>query len=196
VIYKSYLCIYYNLEDIMAITLSSSQSSILEPLRKNRWVMQFTTVPGSGTGPDKLAFCAHTCTRPTQTYNVTEYQRLNERFYMAGKVTWSELAMTFFDFMEGTNSVSSILYTWSNVIYNPVTGQMGFKKDYATSATLAMLDPAGGIVQTWNLFYIWPFTLTFGDLSADEDGLVEVAATFRYDFAIKGTDVASPAAAA
>jgi hypothetical protein len=155
--------------------------------------MQFTTVPGSTTGPDRLAFCAHTCQRPTQTYNVTEYQRLNERFYMAGKVTWSELRMTFFDFMEGPNSVSSILYTWSNVIYNPVTGQMGFKKDYATSATLAMLDPAGGIVQTWNLFYIWPFTLNFGELTADDDGLVEVAATFRYDFAIKGTDISSPA---
>ena len=177
----------------MSITLSSSLSSTLEPMRKNRWVMQFTTVPGSTNGPDRLAFMAHTASRPTQTYNQTEYQRLNERFYMAGKMTWSELTMTFYDFMQGPESVSNILYTWSNVIYNPVTGQMGFKKDYATSATLAMLDPAGGIVQTWNYFYIWPATLTFGELSADEDGLCEVSAIFKYDFAIKGTDVVSPA---
>jgi hypothetical protein len=175
----------------MPLTLSSSQSSILEPLRKNRWVMQFTSVPGVSdvASATNLAFCAHTAQRPTQTYNVTELQRLNERFYVAGKVTWSELPMTFFDYINGANSASEILWNWSKMIYNPVTGQMGFKKQYTTSGTLAMLDPAGGIVQVWNLFYVWPFTLNWGELSADDDGLSEVSVTFRYDYAVKGTDV-------
>jgi hypothetical protein len=184
----------------MALTLSNSLSSTMEPYRKNRWIMQFTDIPGAGGTSETLAFCAHTCTRPTQTYNVTEYQRLNERFYVAGKVTWSELSMSFFDFMNGAttgagsaqSSASELLWLWSNKIYNPVTGQMGFKKDYATSGTLAMLDPQGGIVQTWNLFYVWPFTINWGELTADDDGLCEVQATFRYDFAIKGTDTKSP----
>ena len=180
----------------MPLTLSSSQSSILEPLRKHRWVMQFTAIPGvsASESATSLAFCAHTAQRPTQTYNVTELQRLNERFYIAGKVIWSELPMTFFDYINGANSASEILNNWSKMVYNPVTGQMGFKKQYTTSGTLAMLDPAGGIVQVWNLFYIWPFTINYGELSADDDGLAEVAVTFRYDYAVKGTDVnTSPA---
>jgi len=174
----------------MPLTLSSSQSSILEPLRKNRWVMQFTNIPGvsSTDAATSLAFCAHTAQRPSQTYNVTELQRLNERFYIAGKVSWSELPMTFFDYINGPSSASEILWNWSKIVYNPVTGQMGFKKQYTTSGTLAMLDPAGGIVQVWNLFYVWPFTLNWGDLSADDDGLAEVSVTFRYDYAVKGTD--------
>ena len=174
----------------MALALSSTKSSTLEPMRKNRWVMQFTDTPGTGSGiPEDLAFAAHTAARPTITYNVIEYQRLNERFYYAGKPTWSELPMTFFDFIQGPGSVSQILWDWSNTVYNPITGAMGFKNDYKTSGTLAMLDPAGGIVQVWNLFYIWPFTVNWGDLSADDDALAEVSVTFRYDYAVKATDI-------
>lgn len=174
----------------MSLTLSSSLSSTLEPLRKHRWVMQFTTIPGvvGADAATSLAFCAHTGQRPTQTYNVTELQRLNERFYVAGKITWGELPMTFFDYINGINSASDILWNWSKMIYNPVTGQMHFKKEYATSGTLGMLDPLGGIVQVWNLFYVWPFTVNWGELSADDDAPAEVSVTFRYDYAVKGID--------
>jgi len=175
----------------MPLTLSSSQSSILEPLRKHRWVFQFTSIPGAATADAavQLAFAAHTSQRPTQTYNVTELQRLNERFYLAGKITWSELPASFYDYINGPSSASQILWNWSNMVYNPVTGQMGFKKQYATSGTLAMLDPQGGIAQVWNLFYIWPFTVNWGELSSEDDGLAEVQVTFRYDYAVKGSDV-------
>jgi len=182
----------------MALALSSTTSSTFEPMRKNRWVMQFTNIPGTTIADQEetLAFAAHTAARPQITYNVIEHQRLNERFYIAGKPTWNELPMTFFDFIGGATSVSSILSGWSEAIYDPVTGAMGFKKTYTTSGTLAMLDPAGGIVQTWNMFYIWPYTVGWGELSSEDDGVAEVSATFRYDYAVKGddTDTATDAA--
>ena len=160
---------------------------------KNRWVMQFTKIPilsgATGDNPVDLAFCAHTARRPSISYNVTEFQRLNERFYVAGKPTWGEMAMTFFDFIKGSSSVSNLLWNWNQVVYSPITGQMGFKKDYTTSGTLAMLDPKGAVIQIWNLFYCWPYNIDWGDLSADDDGLSEVSVTFRYDYAVKGTDV-------
>jgi hypothetical protein len=171
----------------MALALSSTASSTLEPIRRNRWVMQFTAVPGGGDA-ENLAFAAHTAARPSITYNVVEHQRLNERFYIAGKPTWNEIPMTFFDFIQGPTSVSEILWNWNNAVYNPITGAMGFKNEYTTSGTLAMLDPAGGIVQVWNLFKIWPYTIGWGELSADDDGVAEVSVTFRYDYAVKGTD--------
>lgn len=175
----------------MPISISSSQSSTLEPMRKNRWAMQFTNVPGA-TGDDatgRLAFCAHTCTRPTITFSEIEQHRMNERFYLAGKPTWNSLPMSFYDFIQGAQSCSHILWEWANSIYNPITGQMFFKTQYMTSATLAMLDPAGGVTQVWNMFYIWPQEVAWNDLSSEDDGLVETNATFRYDYAVKGTDV-------
>ena len=175
----------------MAIYLSSSQSSTLEPLRKNRFVISFTTVPGnvSSNGPERLAFCAHTSARPQITFNEVMQHRLNEQFYVAGKPTWNALPMSFYDFIQGTDSISHILWEWSNSVYNPVTGQMFFKTQYMTSATLAMLDPSGGVVQVWNLFYIWPQDVNWNDLSSEDDGPSEVNVTFRYDYAVKGTDV-------
>lgn len=172
----------------MPTVLSSSQSSTLEPLKKNRWIMQFTTIPGGGSVTN-LTFCAHTAARPTITYGVSEIQRLNERFYHAGKPTWSEIPMSFYDYIQGTDGVSDILWNWNQKIYSPVTGAMGFKIEYSTSGTLAMLDPAGGVVQVWNLFYIWPYTIAFNDLSADDEAPAEVNVTFRYDYAIKGVDI-------
>lgn len=173
----------------MSLVLSSSQSSTMEPMRKNRWIMQFSSIPGAGNA-EKLAFVAHTSTIPGITYNVTEYNRINEKFFIAGKPGWNDLAMSFYDNINGTDSAGEILYNWSQAIYNPVTGQMGFKKQYTTTATLAQLDPAGGVVRLWNLFYVWPSAVNFGEsVSYDEDGINECSITFKYDFAIKGVDV-------
>jgi hypothetical protein len=180
----------------MALTLSSSSSSTMEPFRKNRWVMQFTSIPvlSTQTGYEgALAFVAHTATRPTLTFNEVEYQRLNERFYMAGKPTWNAISMSFFDFIKqtetgGSPSASQILWDWANAVYNPITGAMGFKREYTTSGTLAMLDPAGGVSQVWNLFYCWPQEVNWGDLTADDDTLSEVSLNIRYDYAVKASE--------
>lgn len=176
----------------MALFLSSSQSSVLEPIRQNRWIMQFTRVPGnlSGNGPNKLAFTAHSASQPTLATAAQETHRLNERFYTAGRPEWQEISVEFYDFIDGEDSAGHILWQWATSIYNPVTGQMFFKSQYTTSATLALLDPAGGVIRVWNLFYCWPTEVNWGDtLSSDTEDIISVSANFRFDYAVKGTDV-------
>jgi hypothetical protein len=172
----------------MAISLTTSKSSSLEALKKNRFVMQFTAVPGGGDASE-LAFAMHTATVPGITYNPIENQRLNERFFTAGKPTWTDLSVTFYDYIAGSKSAGQIIYDWSQSIYNPVTGQMYFKSQYSTSATLAQLDPAGGVVRLWNIYWIWPTTVNFGEsLTYDDDTISECSVTFKYDYAIKAND--------
>lgn len=175
----------------MALFLSSAESSILEPIRQNRWVMQFTNVPGTtGDSNNKLAFAAHSASQPSLTFNTAENHRLNERFYSAGKPEWNEISVEFYDYIRGTDSAGHILWQWATSMYNPVTGQMFFKSQFSTSATLSLLDPAGGIIRVWNLFYCFPTEVNWGDsLSADSDDVVSVSANFRYDYAIKGVDI-------
>lgn len=173
----------------MAITLSASKSSVVEPIRKNRWIFQFTSVPGGGDQA-ALAFAAFSTTVPQVSYTTQENQRLNERFWTAGKPTWNDISCSFYDYIDGSNSAGAILYNWSQQVYNPITGQMFFKKQYATSATLAQLDPAGAIIRLWNMFYIWPQQVGFGDaLSYADDAIAECAVVFKYDYAIKASDV-------
>ena len=82
-----------------------------------------------------------------------------------------------------------IMYNWASMIYNPLTGQMGYKTQYATSATEAQLDPAGNIFRAWNIFGIFPTNVNFGDtLSYEDSGATEISCTFAYDLAIKVQD--------
>jgi hypothetical protein len=151
--------------------------------------MQFTAVPGGGDASE-LAFAMHSATTPQITYNPIENQRLNERFFTAGKPTWNDLSCTFYDYIAGAKSSGQILYDWSQSIYNPITGQMYFKSQYSTSSTLGQLDPAGGIARLWNIYYVWPTSVGWGDaLSYDDDTIAECAVTFKYDYAIKGNDI-------
>ena len=172
----------------MAIMLSSSESSILEPKRKNRWVMQLTETPGSAEGAERLAFIAKSCGRPKISFNAIETHRLNERFYTLGKPTYEAIDMVFYDFIQGEKSASSILYKWAESVYNPLTGQMFFKSEYSTSAILALLDPSGAVIEQWHLFYVQPTSVSWGELAAEDDGLIEVSANFRFDWAIKAVE--------
>lgn len=175
----------------MSLVLSSSQSSTLEPVRKNRFIYQFEEVPGN-TGNDaskSLAFACHTSGIPKFTTEATETSRLHEKFHVANKPSWETLSASFYDYLNADKSAGQILYNWQTIIYNPVTGQMGYKTEYSTTSTLAQLDPHGAIFRMWNIFYIWPTSVTYGDsLDANADDVMNVEVEFRYDFAVKADD--------
>lgn len=178
----------------MALKISDSKSFKLQPLRKNNFIFQFSAIPGNNdTQAEALAFVAKTSDTPSIEFEELNTNRMNETFGFAGKPKWNDLSCSFYDFIRksGTGELSAgdILYNWSCMIYNPLTGQMGYKTQYATSATLAQLDPAGNIIRAWNLFGIWPKSVKFGDtLDYSTDGSLEVTATFKYDLAIKVSD--------
>lgn len=178
-------------ENNMPLVLSDSRTPEMESLRKNRWLMQFAAIPGSaGDSNENLSFVAVSAVAPSISFEQKEYFRLNERFYTAGRPSWNEIPMTFYDFISGPQSAAQILYNWSTKIYNPLTGAMAFKKEYTTTGTLAMLDPAGNPVRVWNLYYLWPFTVNFGEgLEASSDDINTISVSFRYDFAIKQADI-------
>ena len=180
----------------MALKISDSRSFKLQPLKKNNWVFQFSAIPGNTKIQNEtLAFVAKTCNAPQITFADTLIHRMNEQYKFAGNPTWNDITCTFYDFIrkdvegEAELSAGDILYNWSCMIYNPLTGQMGYKTQYATSATLAQLDPAGNIIRAWNLFGIYPSMVDWGqglDYSSGE--ACEINATFKYDLAIKVAD--------
>ena len=180
----------------MAIKMSDSKSFAMEPMLKNRWLFMFTAVPGSTDDQtEALGFVAKSCNAPDVTFGDVKVERMNETYNFAGKPTWGQITCDFYDFIRNANnsgselSAGDILNNWSNVIYNPFTGQMGYKTQYATSAVLAQLDPAGNIVRAWNLYGIFPTSIKYGDgfdTSSSEPSTVN--AVFKYDLAVKIAD--------
>ena len=174
----------------MSLVLSDSRSPIMEPVKKNRWLMQFnfsqTTKLIEADALEDLSFVAVSAVAPAISFAANEYARLNERFYTAGKPQWSELPMTFYDFINAEKSAAASLYKWMTAIYDPLTGAMKYKKDFYATGTLAQLDPGGSPVRIWNLYYMWPISVNFGDgLEASSEDVSLISATFRYDFALK-----------
>ncbi len=171
----------------MNLDLTNKFSSLYEPMRKNRWIMTFTLPTDVAGYGEKLSFAAHTANRPQITFEETESHRQNERFYVAGKPTWNEITMNFYDFIDGEKSASHIMWLWSTMVYNPLNGAMGYKKNYSSVGTLALLDPVGTVAESWNLFFMWPREINWNELDSSSSDLAEVSVTFRYDYAIKGT---------
>ena len=180
----------------MGLKISSSNSFKIQPLKKNGWIFQFSAIPGNTSAQaEALAFVAKSATAPSISFGDLSTSRLNETFNYAGKHTWNEIPCTFYDYIRNSSATSGelsagdILYNWSCMVYNPLTGQNGYKTQYATSATLAQIDPAGNIIRAWNLFGIFPKTVDFGgQLDYTQDAICEISATFKYDLAIKVPD--------
>lgn len=179
----------------MSLKISDSKSFKLEPVKKNRFIFQFSSVPGNINQEEALAFVAKSATIPTISFDKQSTKRIHENYNTAGMPSFNDLSATFNDFIRNSNtsagelSAGDIMYNWSSMIYNPLTGQMGYKTQYATSATLAQLDPAGNIFRAWNIFGIFPTSVDFGGtLSYEDSGLTEINVTFAYDLAIKVQD--------
>jgi hypothetical protein len=149
-------------------------------------------VPGNMSGKEEvLALVCHTSTVPSITFGDVAFKRIHETFNVAGAPTWNTLSSSFYDYIRQNagDSAGDIMYNWASIIYNPLTGQQGYKTQYATSGTLAQLDPPGNIIRAWNMFSIFPSNVTFGEsVSYDDDTILEIGATFKYDIAIKATD--------
>lgn len=180
----------------MALKISDSRSFKLQPLVSNNWIFQFSAIPGNNDAQtEALAFVAKSCTAPELTFGDVDINRMNETYHFAGRPTWNQIACSFYDFIRNNTSgdtecsAGDILYNWSCMVYNPLTGQMGYKTQYATSGSLAQLDPAGNIIRVWNLFGVFPKKVTFNSgLDYTQNTPLEVQADFVYDLAIKVAD--------
>ena len=177
----------------MSLMISNVKSSTQEMLRKNMYFLQFTSVPGNTAGSEDLAFACIAANRPEWSVGEKESKRFHENFYQSGGfVTWNSLETKFYDFIQGNSSASQIMWNWATAIYNPVTGQMFYKTQYTTTATLALLSPDGAIIEAWNLYYVFPTKINWGEVGNDDDGFMTVSASFRYDFAIKSQSATQP----
>jgi hypothetical protein len=179
----------------MSLKISDSKSFKLEPVKKNRFIFQFSSVPGNTNQEEALAFVAKSASIPSISFEKQSTKRIHETYNTAGMPSFNDLTVVFNDFIRnsatssGELSAGDIMYNWASMIYNPLTGQMGYKTQYATSATEAQLDPAGNIFRAWNIFGIFPTTVNFGDtLSYEDSGATEINCTFAYDIAIKVQD--------
>lgn len=128
----------------------------LEYYRKNRWILEFAALP-TGLTPVEgtiLRINAKTAARPDISFEETKVERLNGTVKLAGKATYADLQVVFYDAIKMKGEVtpkdkdipdfstSDVLQRWIELIYQPSRGDaFGSATNYKGVAYLHMLEP-------------------------------------------------------
>jgi len=82
------------------------------------------------------------------------------------------------------NYTYKFLRQWVDLVYDPLTGRQGLKRDYvAPSMTITMHDRAGSPYWQWVMWYIFPTTGAGGPtLNYTSGDLMSIQMTFRCDW--------------
>ena len=130
-----------------------------EPLRKNRFLMRFPSDLGI------QEWWVSNAARPTITMKDVEIPFLNTSTWVGP-------------------SASQAVMEWVRLASESVTGRQGYAVAYKRDLVLEMLDPTGTAVSQWIIKNAMPTTVSFGDLSYDDDSLSTIEITIRPDYCI------------
>lgn len=181
----------------MALQLTMESFSVAEPMKKNRFLVQFQASGGLGDSGEGLSIACHSSTVPQLTVNEQELHRFNDRVYTPGKGEFQTVEFEFYEYIkmdtENKGSAGSILWDWLKRVYDPSTGVSGTKKEISNNVLIVQFDGSGQVVRTWNLYYAWPTSVEFDNLDSTADEVQNVKVTLRYDWAsMNDTDISKP----
>lgn len=98
--------------------------------------------------------------------------------------TTADLEITFTVNLNEENNayIYNILRAWNDILYNPLTGSQGLKRDYVGSMSVHVSNKTGEIFREWSFPSIIPMDkLTDIKLDYNEKGVYEVTMKYRSD---------------
>lgn len=154
---------------------------------------------------DNDSYTIKTVKNPTVKISETPHKFLNHTFYYPGRAEWDPIDVTFVDPSNPDQTLK--LYNKLKAMgYANPTGEEaslgGFTKAAATVALgdirIQALGPKGGasdttldIIGQWRLINPFFTNISWGDFSYDNEDMIELSTTIRYDYAIyNGKDIA------
>ena len=174
-------------------------SALSEPRRGHRFLL---SLPNLVSGDGNQAFryeqyLAKSVTKPSYTITDTSHKFLGNTYYYPGTVEWNTVNATIVNAINPDGN--KILYdaltksgylkpdVQEDVFFNPAIAPGTVNKQGAVEALgnviIEELNGQGGIIGTWTLNNAFITTATFGDLSYEDDNLLNIDMTFRYDWA-------------
>ena len=119
---------------------------------------------------------------------VTQYYKFAERRYAGGEPSTSdvEFNVVFEVNLDENNSrtMYKILRQWSDLIYNPLTGAMGLKRDYIGQMVVSIFNKQGDVfrrITLNNCFLIQPITTMAIDYDSG-DALYTITTSWKSDY--------------
>ena len=118
--------------------------------------------------------------------SVTQYYKFSKRAYAAAtpNETLAKLQCTFEVNLDNENNmyVYNSLRAWADLIYDPLTGRQGLKRDYVGDAKLVIFNKAGDIFREFKFINMFlDKELTAMSLDYTGAGIYQITAGFTSD---------------
>jgi hypothetical protein len=153
----------------------------LEPKRQFRWILSVGDIP---------QWIIKTVGKPIATTTDVAHKYFGYTYYYPGTTTWNTIDITLVDPVapDAVNTIATILRQSG---YKPPTNELdlsAISKQKATNAIgridIQQVNSEGQAVETWSLNNPFVTVMDFGGtLSYDQDALVDLKMTLRYDWA-------------
>lgn len=144
-----------------------------EPKVQNRFIMYMDNIP---------SFMVKSVTAPNFEDNVVKLDHINTYRKIRGKREYGTMDMTLYDPITPSGAQSVI--EWARLGYEAVTGRAGYSDFYKKDITLNLLGPVGDIVSEWVIKGAFLTNVNQGDLSWDNDEVVELSITVDMDYCV------------
>ena len=115
-----------------------------------------------------IRLCCTQASIPNIRINPTALRHGNEYVNVAGSPTYENTRISVYDTI-GSN-MANLLQEWYWRVFNPNTHHMGLVKSYKCTASLFLYSPDCSSIREWKLEGVFPTSLTFGELSAEQQG--------------------------
>jgi hypothetical protein len=173
-------------------TNSTAAVNYYEPIYQNQFEVVLT--PPAAIGGPNVALLVEHVTKLSGLPEIQSAGTVVEQKYKfasrsyAGAVpdkTTADLDLTFTVNLNEENDayVYNILRAWGDVIYNPLTGSQGLKREYVGEMAVVVFNKAGDIFREWKFPSVFP-TVGLTALALDYNGttVYEVATKLRADW--------------
>ena len=172
-------------------------SALSEPKRAHRFLLFFPNLVSSDGEYSYQPYLAKDVTKPNYQVTSTPHKFLGNTYHYPGTVTWGPITANIINAINPDGN--RILYdaliksgyllppTQEEAFANPAQAPGTVNKAMAVNAlgnvVIQELSGQGGLVGTWTLQNAFITDAKFGDLSYENDNLLNVSLSVQYDWA-------------
>lgn len=152
----------------------------LEPTRKHRFKVTFAS---TNINDANFVWWAKSVTKPGFEVATARYTAINHSLEYPGILTWNDVTLVIVDIGQRAKQLyDNLVRLGYKTPQEEIAG--GITKEFSSDRLLIeQVNSEGVTIERWNLNNFMIKGVQFGDLSYDDDGLVEITINIAYDWA-------------
>lgn len=156
-------------------------AKILEPMRNNNFEV---TIPSLEDG-DNVTLSVASYSAPQINVSTIQVAYANSKVKFAGLPEFPDSTIVLNDYI--SMDTQDTIMAWHDKVYDPLTDEIGYAKDYKKDGILTEYTAKGDFVRQWILQGCWPSQISLGDFNQEGGSVRQITVTLTYDKIMKDT---------